>query len=318
MVLLAALAAVGCGARASGSDSGSALTARIDLIEVKSKDQSEHLQDMSMRITELENLVLKQANEIKKLKGKLDNAPKVLTVVAEADSTATGAAWDKEPIYAQATEDGTDGETWSDGEMWTDAQQDEEDRPLLKLYGSPGPDPLQVPSQGQGVTLTPASLLTDTSGLGTFVPMNLPPLDDVLPKVDATIGGTGSGTKKAVDPYEQGVFKYDAKEWSSAILYFDIYLKHDPSGSKALDALFLKAESLYQMKNYLEAIGQFELVLERYPNSSRATSAMLRIGRCYEKLGDKSKASSIYKELVLSYPGTSQAKKAGKLLEALK
>ena len=169
-------------------------------------------------------------------------------------------------------------------------------------------------------SLKPASLLTDAASIGGFVPLTLPKMGGSLPKVEAAVSSKPSkpAGKTPVDPYEQGVLKYQSKEWSNAILYFDIYLKHSPQGSKVMNALFLKAESLYQMKKYLDAIGQFELVLKRYPSSPRSADAKLRIARCYHKLGDKTKAASVYKEIVVQFPETKQAAKAGKLLQALK
>jgi TolA-binding protein len=176
-----------------------------------------------------------------------------------------------------------------------------------------------VPAQPTG-PLKPAALLAEATSIGGFVPLQLPTVAGALPEVDEAVADDGPAAQPPpppVDPYGQGVIKYQSKEWSSAILYFDIYLKHNPKGSKVMNALFLKAESLYQMKKYLDAIGQFELVLERYPGSPRGADAKLRIARCYEKLGDKSKAASIYKEIVFQAPDSKQAKKASKLLETL-
>ncbi len=310
---IAALA--GCGSRAGSTETHNAAMARLDLVESEGVEQAKALVEMSKRITELENLVLKQTNDLKKIKAEIGTKPKTLEPMPVAAETTQGDQdWDSAPIVA----------TSEYGQQWApEDESDEEPRPLLQIYGTPEPDPQDqgAGTSGTGSPLTPAALFTDGSGLGGLVSMTLPPLATSLPKVDDAVGSTGPGAitpeVKAVDPYEQGIMKYETKEWSSAILYFDIYLKHQPKGNKALDALFLKAESLYQMGKYLDAIGQFELVLERYPKSGRAASAMLRIGRCYEKLGDKSKAKSIYQDLILGFPGTSQADKAGKLVSAL-
>lgn len=291
----------GCGhhVKQAGSEP---LVTRLDQLDKENTEQKKQLKQMSMRITDMENLVLKQKNELKKLKVALATTPKTLVPMpVETQPPASG--WQEPPVAVAQAHKEPDG-------------QDEEPRPLLKLYGTTSaPDPFPA----GGGSLKPSSLLADASALGEFVPLKLETVGGSLPEVEEAVGDDpGAGAQPPVDPYEQGVIKYQAKEWSNAILYFDISLKHDPTGSKVMNALFLKAESLYQMKKYLDAIGQFELVLERYPGSKRAADARLRIGRCYEKLGDKSKAKSIYQQIVFEYPDSKQAGKAGKLLQALK
>jgi TolA-binding protein len=296
----------GCGSTLKQSES-TALRARLDLIEGEHSDQQGQLKEMSARITELENLVLKQKNEIKKLKVAKATAPKTLVPV---ESPASAPAWSEEPVMVVEAAPAKLEDT-------TQQSGDEEPRPLLKLYGSTSPS---VPPPGGGSSLKPASLLAEAASIGSFVPLTLPSLPGSLPAVDDALGGKVVKPKedKPADPYEQGVIKYQSNEWSNAILYFDIYLKHSPMGSHVMNALFLKAESLYQIGKYLDAIGQFELVLQRYPKSGRAADTKLRIARCNQKLGDKTKAASMYKQIALEYPSSKHAAKAGKLLQAMK
>jgi TolA-binding protein len=289
----------GCGAGAASGLSTGGVPARLDVIDRKSAEQAEQLEEMSRRITELENLVLKQMNELKKLAAALASQPKTLSPVG-ADAEAPSAQWQDDPILAAGTPSEGEGEP-----------TDDKPRPLLKLHGTP-PAP-ETDGGGPPVKVTPASLLTDTSSVGGFVPLKLPPLDETVPEVGEALE-QGGGAAQPVDPYAQGVLKYESGEYKDAILYFDLYLKHDPKGSQAMNALFLKAESLYQTKSYLDAMGLFELVLQRYPGGSRAASAKLRIGRCYEKLGDDAMAASVYQALIHDFPDTSQADKAAKLL----
>ena len=294
----------GCGQHAKQA-SGTALTDRLDQMDRESIEAKQQLKEMSVRITELENLVLKQKNEIKKFKVAQATKPKTLVpvpIAAAPEAETWAQAWEKTPVVVVKAPPAPA------------AEQDEEPRPLLKLYGTTS---IPAPSTGSGSSVKPASLLTDASSIGSFVPLTLPAMGGSLPDVDEAVASKPA-EKTPVDPYEQGVIKYQSKEWSNAILYFDIYLKHSPQGSKVMNALFLKAEALYQMKKYLDAIGQFELVLKRYPSSPRAADAKLRIARCYHKLGDKSKAASVYKEIAVQFPQSKQAVKAGSLLQALK
>lgn len=289
----------GCGQHIKQS-SGAALTERLDQMDRESLEAKQQLKEMSARITELENLVLKQKNEIKKLKVAQATKPKTLepvTVIASSDQEQD---WEETPVVATSAPEAPD--------------EEEEPRPLLKLHGTTS---IPAPDTGSGSSLKPASLVTDAASVGSFVPLTLPAMGGSLPDVEEAVASKPA-QKEPVDPYQQGVVKYQSKQWSNAILYFDIYLKHSPQGSKVMNALFLKAEALYQMKNYLDAIGQFELVLKRYPSSPRAADAKLRIARCYHKLGDKSMAASVYAEIVTQYPQSKQAIKAGKLLQALK
>ncbi|MBW2262233.1 MAG: tetratricopeptide repeat protein [Deltaproteobacteria bacterium] len=309
-VVCAALLGVvlaGCGQHIRQASSSS-LTDRLDQMDRENIEAKQQLKKMSTRITELENLVLKQKNEIKKLKVAQATKPKTLVpalvtsaLVASAPEEET---WEETPVVVAKAPPAPH------------AEKDEEPRPMLKLYGTTFA-PAPAPPTGSGSSVKPAALLMDTSSIGPFVPLTLPAMGGSLPDVDDAVAGKPA-EKTPVDPYQQGVVKYQSKEWSNAILYFDIYLKHSPQGSKVMNALFLKAEALYQMKKYLDAIGQFELVLKRYPSGPRAADAKLRIARCYHKLGDKTKAASVYKEIVLQFPQSKQAGKAGKLLQALK
>jgi tol-pal system protein YbgF len=293
----------GCGQHVKQA-SGTALKDRLDQMDRESVEAKQQLKEMSARITELENLVLKQKNEIKKLKVAQATKPKTLVAAPVVVSAPVEETWPEPPAVVAAAP------------KTPKAEEDEEPRPLLKLYGTTF-TPASAPPTGSGSSVKPASLLTNAASIGSFVPLKLPAMGGSLPDVDEAVGGKPA-EKSPVDPYEQGVLKYQSKEWSNAILYFDIYLKHSPQGSKVMNSLFLKAEALYQMNKYLDAIGQFELVLKRYPSSSRAVDAKLRIARCYHKLGDKTKAASMYEEIVVQYPESKQAAKAGKLLQALK
>jgi tol-pal system protein YbgF len=291
----------GCGQHVKQS-SGAALKERLDQMDRESLEAKQHLKEMSARITELENIVLKQKNEIKKLKVAQATKPKTLGPVPFITAAEQEPAWEQTPLVAASVAEEPA------------AGEEEEPRPLLKLHGTTS---IPAPATGSGSSLKPASLIAEATSVGSFVPLTLPAMGGSLPDVDEAVASKPA-QKEPVDPYQQGVVKYQSKQWSNAILYFDIYLKHSPQGPKVMNALFLKAEALYQMKKYLDAIGQFELVLKRYPSSPRAADAKLRIARCYHKLGDKTMAASVYEEIVMHYPQSKQAIKAGKLLQALK
>ncbi len=342
ILTLGALLAAGCGGGEVKGKSATALSARLDLMESENANLEKMLKKFGARITELENVILKQQNDLKKIKVAIGTAPKTLepsepgpapVLLAKPAAQKKAAAepvedtsygWVDSAIYAEDVVAG--------GEEQGDPAQQDEPKIVLTLYGTPKTDagvsaPLVAsPMAGVSTTVGAASLLQDLGGMGGAVALKIPVTGGAIPQVDVsggqpTVPGQGPGTGstgQAVDPYAQGVLKYEAGEWSSAILYFDIYLKHDPSGGNAMSAIFLKAESLYQMGKYLEAIGQFELVMERWPGGSRASDAKLRIGRCYEKLGDKAKAASVYEEVAKAFPGTKQAKKAATLMAGLK
>jgi len=305
IVVCAALLGVllaGCGQHLKQSSS-TALRERLDQMDRESLEAKQQLKAMSARITELENLVLKQKNELKKLKVAQATQPKTLAPVPVIHDDEQEHVWEETPLIAASMADETAAE-----------EEEEEPRPLLKLHGI---TTIPAPATGEGSSLKPASLLEDSPSVGSFVPLTLPTMGGSLPDVEEAVASKPV-QKEPVDPYQQGVLKYQSKEWSNAILYFDIYLKHSPKGPQVMNALFLKAEALYQMKKYLDAIGQFELVLKRYPSSPRAADAKLRIARCYHKLGDKTMAASVYEQIVTEFPQSKQAIKAGKLLQALK
>jgi TolA-binding protein len=304
--LLLACAACGGWPGAKSTSHGDAVSP--DILNRVEKQQIV-ISDLSERITDLENTILQQAYELKKLK----------KIVKKDNMQSISLPADEPEVYVEkttATEDGGDGQGYS---IFMELSGSDEDE-----GGGAHPAALPAPGPEEDGTTDVGTLMKEATMAAAFVPLKL----GTMPAAPEPPSVTGSPApaaaaaapppKPAVDPYEAGQQKYMAGKWSDAALYFDIFLKGNPDSVKAANAYFLKAECLFQAGKTVEALGAFEIVETKFSNFSRIPDVKFRIGRCYEILKDKSKAKTVYESIVQDYPKSGAAAKALKRLKDIK
>jgi TolA-binding protein len=300
----------------SAADSDSELLSRLEKQKIV-------LDDLSERITELENILIRQEYDLKKLKKIVKHQATQPISLTSSDMT-------------QGSEDeGEEEDFYEDGEVPsysifmqlspTDEGGHSSGAIPLKLHGASS-------SYGDKSDKSEdlASLMKEASLASGFVPLKLGTVP-VAPDATMESGGAQAAEGEAgdapgeqapktveVDPYEAGVQKYKSGKWKDATLYFDIFLKKNPDSLKAPNALFLKAECLFQSGHTVEALGAFEIIEMKFPNFSRVPEAKFRIGRCYEKMSDKKKALKVYESIIQDYPKSTVAMKALNRIKGLK
>jgi TolA-binding protein len=316
IVFTITLAAAGCGTRGSGRHAADPRSQADPELAGRIEKQQIIIDDLSDRITELENILLKQHYDINKLK-KIVNSYEIQGFeigsgeVAEAEGKDEGfdEAYDGPSDYSIFLDVGKKGDKGSN-------------RPLLQLHGAAG-KPSHASHSPKSADVS--SLLQEAAVAANYVPMKIgtAPIEGAGAQGQALPGGPtdeDGGVKKTapVDPYKAGVAKYKEGKWQDAALYFDIYLKQDADPAKAPNALFLKAESLYQAGKIVDALGVFELLEAKHPAFSRVPEAKFRIGRCCEKISDDGRAVAIYEDIVQDYPKSKVAAKALKRIKTIK
>jgi TolA-binding protein len=323
---LSLLCFTGCASWMQGKGASSHSTAKSDT-ELLSRLEKQQivLNDLSERITELENVLIRQEYDLTKLK-------KIVKHQATQPISLTSSTEAQIEVDGEEDEDFYD-DSGSSYSIFMQLSPTEETghggsaNPMLKLQG---PSSGSSPDSASGKSEDLASLMKEASLASGFVPLKLgtvPMASDVEGEPGEADEGVGEGKgvtggeplkAASVDPYDAGVEKYKTGKWKDATLYFDIFLKQSPESLKAPNALFLKAECLFQAGKTLEALGAFEKIEMKYPNFSRVPEAKFRIGRCYEKMSDKSKALKIYESIIQDYPKSTVAMKALNRIKGLK
>lgn len=117
--------------------------------------------------------------------------------------------------------------------------------------------------------------------------------------------------------YQNGLKRYNARNFDQAIIAFSELLQEFPSGKYGNDANFWIAESYYALADYSTAATFYQKVIEA-PNASKADDAQYKIGLTYLKMGQQGLAKDALKILVQRYPGSDYVQRAEKQLKTLK
>lgn len=118
--------------------------------------------------------------------------------------------------------------------------------------------------------------------------------------------------------YANGMKRFKAKEYSSAITLFTRYVQNFPSGRSTKNARFYLADSYYQKQDYQNAILKFEEFKEKHSKDTKIAEALYKQGLSFVSLGKKSDAQLFFNEIVSKYAESSYANKAKAELDKLK
>lgn len=113
--------------------------------------------------------------------------------------------------------------------------------------------------------------------------------------------------------------------WKRCISFFEDYYKADPSGSKALAALYSSArlkQERYAFRGSLDdaegAVRNFNELVRQFPTSSLADDALYRIGCLREEaFGQPDRAAKAFRYILEHYPKGDMALQAGARLKKL-
>ena len=152
----------------------------------------------------------------------------------------------------------------------------------------------------------------------TAVPPTVPPKIQTQPKVvkqtPAKTPSPVQKTKNTKTPssYDAAMALYKNGKYKEAEQAFDAFLKANPEGVLAPNALYWKGETLYARANYPQAIFAFKEVQTRYPKHAKAPDSLLKTAMSYAKLGDTENANLHYIVLEEDFPTSPAAKRIPK------
>jgi len=133
-----------------------------------------------------------------------------------------------------------------------------------------------------------------------------PPLPPLIPKAQA------AKPKPAPNSYNAALGLYRDKQYREAELAFNAYLKANPEGTLAPNALYWKGETFYARGDYPQAIFAFKEVQTRYPKHPKAPDSLLKTAMSYGKIGDTENAGLHYLVLGEDFPNSAAAKRIPK------
>jgi tol-pal system protein YbgF len=105
--------------------------------------------------------------------------------------------------------------------------------------------------------------------------------------------------------------------YDQAIAQFEEFVRRNPKGPLAADAVYWIGEAQFGKGNFDAAVLQFDKVVREYPGSKKELNALLKQGQAFEKMGDNKSARIIYRKIVADQPHTAQGRIAGTRLKQL-
>ncbi len=134
------------------------------------------------------------------------------------------------------------------------------------------------------------------------------------PKTRSFSAPTGSiSAEEYKDKYDEARAAFEARNYRTAIDYFEALLASNSSHSLADNAQYWIGESHYALRQYDAAIIDFEKVLT-FPRSNKKADAQFKLGLCYIRKGDTAKAAEEFNRLKADYPKSRNVARAEKLM----
>ncbi len=134
------------------------------------------------------------------------------------------------------------------------------------------------------------------------------------PKTRSFSAPTGTiSAEEYKDKYDEARSAFEARNYKTAIEYFEALLASSSTNSLADNAQYWIGESHYALRQYDAAIIDFEKVLT-FPRSNKKADAQFKLGLCYLRKGDKEKAAEEFNRLKADYPNSRNVSRAEKLL----
>lgn len=117
--------------------------------------------------------------------------------------------------------------------------------------------------------------------------------------------------------YESALEKYQAGDYSAAILELKAFLQLYGDDPMSPGARYWLAEALLRQGEYQSAIEAAETLLYDYPDADKTPDTMFLLGKAHLETGDAAGARGAWEDLVAAYPDSEAAIKVARLLEQL-
>jgi tetratricopeptide (TPR) repeat protein len=110
--------------------------------------------------------------------------------------------------------------------------------------------------------------------------------------------------------WEKGAKAFNAKDYPTALGYFEKILIEFPASSLAAQAAYYRAESLYLQEKYPEASAAYKNFLGQYPNDQQGPTALFHLGVSLFNQNLFEEAAITFENFVQRYPNDPLAKNA--------
>ncbi len=110
--------------------------------------------------------------------------------------------------------------------------------------------------------------------------------------------------------YERGVDLIQKNQFVQGREALEGFLRTNPSGALAVNAMYWIGEAYYGEKRYENAILQFQDVIQKHGEHPKAAAALLKQGITFDTLGDERNGRVILNRLIETFPMSEEAKKA--------
>lgn len=163
----------------------------------------------------------------------------------------------------------------------------------------------------------------DGMSTGESVQMVIPEtVGSAAAQMSAGAAGMTAASVMASDD-EQSVYRaafeeLKLRDYQSAMLGFESFLKAYPQSSLCPNAQYWLGESAYGAGAYKRAANEFEKVVRLYPQSGKKTDAALKLGYSYYELKEWGKARTTLKDLMMNSSGSTVGKLAAERLKRMK
>ncbi|MDR2405427.1 MAG: tol-pal system protein YbgF [Deltaproteobacteria bacterium] len=141
------------------------------------------------------------------------------------------------------------------------------------------------------------------------------------PQVQAGPSGEAPAAVPAPAPvesaYDRAKLLFDKKDYASAVLLFQEYLKAEPTGKQAPAAQYYIGESLYFQSKFEDAILEYQTMITGFPKNTLVSAALLKQGLSFQAIGDTNSAKLLYNKVVREYPKSYSAGVAKERLKTL-
>lgn len=191
--------------------------------------------------------------------------------------------------------------------------------PAPTLAPAPAPAPAPVPANASPAATpaeagkSPAPALVPV-GLGETAPAPgkaaPPKTAEPRPVAEKSSAPEKTGTGE----YDAALALYNKGQYATAAEKFSAFLRNNPSGSLAPNAMYWQGECLYSQGKYDSSIIIFKDLVGKYPKHPKAAAALLKAGFAYAQIRDMENARFYWQILIDDFPQSEPAKLARKRL----
>ncbi len=140
-------------------------------------------------------------------------------------------------------------------------------------------------------------------------------LENRIAALERRPGGEGGGAASQAgappqSAYERGVELIRANQFVQGREALESYLRANPTGAQAVNAMYWIGEAYYGEKRYENAILQFQDVIQKHSDHPKAAAALLKQGITFNTLGDQRNGRAILNRLIETFPMSDEAKTA--------